>query len=158
MRNSLSIRPARKTDFAALFDILIATFEQVWQPQLTGPGIGKGKAFPARANAYLDQYGTDVYLAKRHDHPLGIIHWIDDFVAALHVSPAAQGQGVGSTLLAFATEEIAKSHDQVRLETDCFNTRSRAFYQQQGFEEVKRYPDTEWDSGFTTILLRKSLR
>lgn len=158
MSSSLSIRAARKEDIAALSDILIATFEQVWQPRLTGPGIEKGKDFPTRVHDYLEQYVADIYVATLDGELLGMIHWIGDFVAALHVSPTTQGKGVGSALLAFAEQEIVKSHDQVRLETDSFNAQSRAFYKKHGFEEIKQYPDEEWDSGFTTILLQKLLK
>ena len=42
-------------------------------------------------------------------------------------------------------------------ETDTFNVRSQAFYAARGYQEARRYPDTEWDSGLTTILLVKSL-
>ena len=45
----------------------------------------------------------------------------------------------------------------VRLETDTFNTASRAFYAARGYVEADRYPDEEWDSGLTTILLVKAL-
>ena len=42
-----------------------------------------------------------------------------------------------------------------RLETDTFNSRSQAFYAARGYIEADRYPDTEWNSGLTTILLVK---
>ncbi|MCV6806750.1 GNAT family N-acetyltransferase, partial [Achromobacter ruhlandii] len=41
--------------------------------------------------------------------------------------------------------------------TDTFNTQSRAFYGKHGYAEVDTYPDEEWDSGFTTVLLVKPL-
>ena len=47
--------------------------------------------------------------------------------------------------------------EAARLETDTFNTRSRAFYEARGYREADRYPDTEWKRGFTTILLVKVL-
>lgn len=47
---------------------------------------------------------------------------------------------------------------QARLETYTFNLRSRAFYDQRGYREADRYPDNEWNSGFTTLLLVKPLR
>jgi hypothetical protein len=46
---------------------------------------------------------------------------------------------------------------QARLETDSFNMRSRQFYGKHGYAEIDTYPDEEWDSGFTTILLEKRL-
>ena len=44
-----------------------------------------------------------------------------------------------------------------RLETDTFNRRSQAFYAVRGYREAERYPDEEWNSGLTTILLVKPL-
>ena len=46
---------------------------------------------------------------------------------------------------------------EARLETDDFNVRSRAFYARNGYQEIDTYPDEEWDSGFTTVLLSKRL-
>jgi len=43
------------------------------------------------------------------------------------------------------------------LETDTFNQRSRGFYARRGYQEADRYPDEEWNSGFTTLLLVKPL-
>lgn len=57
-----------------------------------------------------------------------------------------------------AEAEIRRSGFQcVRLETDTFNTRSRAFYAARGFVETDRYPDLEWSSNLTTVLLEKAL-
>jgi hypothetical protein len=58
-----------------------------------------------------------------------------------------------------AEAEIARAgHAQARLETDTFNTRSQAFYAARGYVEADRYPDHEWNSGLTTLLLVKPLR
>jgi ribosomal protein S18 acetylase RimI-like enzyme len=57
-----------------------------------------------------------------------------------------------------AEAEIARAgFASVRLETDTFNTRSQAFYAARGYREAGRYPDTEWNSGLTTLLLVKPL-
>ena len=57
-----------------------------------------------------------------------------------------------------AEHEIAAAgFPTVRLETDTFNARSRAFYAGRGYRETARYPDVEWGSGLMTILLVKSL-
>ena len=45
-----------------------------------------------------------------------------------------------------------------QLETDTFNLRSQAFYAKRGYQELDRYPDGEWNSGLTTLLLAKRLR
>ncbi len=58
----------------------------------------------------------------------------------------------------FAEKEIARSgFPKARLETDTFNTRSCAFYAARGYREMERYPDEEWQSGLTTLLLVKRL-
>jgi len=54
-------------------------------------------------------------------------------------------------------EAAAAGITALRLETDTFNTRSQAFYRARGYREAGRYPDTEWTSGLTTLLLVKEL-
>lgn len=44
-----------------------------------------------------------------------------------------------------------------RLETDSFNLGAQAFYVARGYVEAGRYPDKEWNSGLTTLLLEKRL-
>lgn len=57
-----------------------------------------------------------------------------------------------------AEAEIAKAgFTAARLETDTFNIQARALYESRGYREADRYPDTEWISGLTTILLVKAL-
>ena len=36
-------------------------------------------------------------------------------------------------------------------------SRSRAFYAALGYREIDTYPDQEWESGLTTLLLEKPL-
>jgi hypothetical protein len=58
-----------------------------------------------------------------------------------------------------AEAEMARAgHASARLETDTFNQRSQAFYAARGYIEAGRYPDEEWNSGLTTLLLMKPLR
>jgi ribosomal protein S18 acetylase RimI-like enzyme len=58
-----------------------------------------------------------------------------------------------------AEQEIASAgYPQARLETDTFNSRARAFYAKRGYREAEQYPDIEWNSGLTTLLLVKALR
>jgi ribosomal protein S18 acetylase RimI-like enzyme len=57
-----------------------------------------------------------------------------------------------------AEGEMARAgHPTARLETDTFNTRSQAFYTARGYVETDRYPDLEWNSNLTTLLLEKGL-
>ena len=84
--------------------------------------------------------------------------WDGDFVNALHVPTRHVRTGIGARLMDLAEAEIAKAgFVSARLETDTFNLRSQAFYRARGYVEVERYPDLEWNSGLTTLLLVKAL-
>ncbi len=88
----------------------------------------------------------------------GFVHWEGDFVHALHVHADHARTGAGTQLMDFAEGEIARAgHPAARLETDTFNTRSQAFYSARGYVETDRYPDLEWNSNLTTLLLEKGL-
>ncbi len=89
---------------------------------------------------------------------VGLLDWRDDFIDALHVSPGQQRRGIGAVLLDHAERNIrAAGFARARLETDTFNQQARAFYGKQGYAEVDFYPDEEWHSGFTTVLMSKVL-
>lgn len=77
---------------------------------------------------------------------------------ALHVRSTHARQGIGTRLLGHVEEQIAQAgFASVRSETDTFNLRSQAFYEARGYIEAGRYPDEEWNSDLTTILLVKPL-
>uniref|UniRef100_UPI00210759A9 amidase family protein n=1 Tax=Acidovorax sp. ST3 TaxID=2219062 RepID=UPI00210759A9 len=63
----------------------------------------------------------------------------------------------GANLTEVYENTRAAGFGDARLETDTFNMQSRAFYAKHGYAEVDTYPDEEWDSGFTTVLLVKAL-
>lgn len=87
-----------------------------------------------------------------------MLDWREDFIDALHVSPRHQRLGIGAALLRHGEVAIADAgYVRVRLETDTFNLQARAFYGKQGYAEVDFYPDEEWHSGFTTVLMSKDL-
>ncbi|MGY9050407.1 MAG: GNAT family N-acetyltransferase, partial [Rhodobacterales bacterium] len=89
---------------------------------------------------------------------IGLVDWQDDFVHALHVHSAHARSGAGTALMDLAEAEIARAgFSAARLETDTFNMRSQAFYAARGYIEKDRYPDLEWNSNLTSILLEKVL-
>lgn len=89
----------------------------------------------------------------------GLVYWRGNFLESLHVATRFQRLGVGQALLEDVEREIERAgHSHVRLQTDTFNDRSRAFYARHGYAEIDRYPDDEWNSGLTTILFEKRLR
>lgn len=155
---SILIRQARASDAPMLRDVLYDTYESTWLPQVT----------PEAAQAFRDEDRPVVYIAERGDEfrvavsdgqVVGFVDWQGDFVNALHVRSSHARMGVGSRLMDEAEAGIAAAgFATARLETDTFNTRSRAFYTARGYHEADRYPDKEWNSGLTTLLLVKALR
>lgn len=112
-----------------------------------------------RPAAYVAARGLQFWVAELGGEVAGFVDWDGDFVNALHVSPAYARIGVGSRLMDKAEAAIADAgFAEARLETDTFNTRSRSFYDRRGYCEADRYPDEEWNSGLTTLLLVKPLR
>ena len=111
-----------------------------------------------RPGAYVFTHGHEFHVAEREGVVAGFVHWQDDFVNALHVHARHARKGIGTVLMDLAEAEIGRAgFDRVRLETDTFNTGSRAFYTARGFVETDRYPDMEWNSNLTTVLLEKAL-
>jgi len=151
------VRPSRPDDAEALIAILYDTFESTWRPQITDAAAARFRA-EARPRAYVGKRGREFWVGEREEQVLGFVHWERDFVNALHVHSRAARTGVGAALMDAAEAEIAAAgHPSVRLETDTFNARSQAFYAARGYLEADRYPDEEWSSGLTTLLLVKSL-
>ena len=137
--------------------ILYDTFESTWLPQLSSSAA---QAFhnEDRPRAYVSARGLAFWVCERDGEVAGFVDWQDDFVNALHVRGRHDRAGVGTCLMDKAEAEIAKSgFPTVRLETDTFNLVGQAFYARRGFVEADRYPDEEWNSALTTILLVKSL-
>ena len=131
MTAPVHIRPARAADGAALIAILHSTFQSTWRPAIT----------PAAAEAYARENRPADYVAR----------------CALEFRVAGRaGEIIG--LMALAEAEIVRAgFPAARLETDTFNMASQAFYAGRGYVEKGRYPDEEWNSGLTTLLLEKRL-
>ncbi|WP_430401581.1 N-acetyltransferase family protein [Hyphomonas sp.] len=157
MSQSLQLRLALPTDSAALVAILHDTFDSTWRPQITPAAVAAYRQ-GSRPAAYVAVRGHIFQVATRAGAVVGFVDWQDDFVHALHVHSAHARSGVGTALMDRAEGEIAREgFPAARLETDTFNTRSQAFYAARGYVETGRYPDKEWNSGLTTLLLEKRL-
>ncbi|MCF8503829.1 MAG: GNAT family N-acetyltransferase [Caulobacter sp.] len=151
------IRRARPEDAAACRAILRDTFESTWRPELTAEAA---RAFQSedRPAAYVGERGLLFLVAEIGGEVVGFVDWNGDFVNALHVLASHARTGVGGRLMDRAEAEIAAAgFPAARLETDTFNLRSQAFYAGRGYLEAGRYPDEEWNSGLTTVLLVKVL-
>ena len=151
------IRPSRPEDAEALRAILRDTFESTWRPNLS-EAAAQAFLTEDRPGAYVHERGVWFWVAEVAGQVVGLVDWEGDFINALHVRADHARQGVGARLMDHAEAGIAESGNaEARLETDTFNTRSQAFYAARGYREAGRYPDEEWTSGLTTVLLVKAL-
>ena len=154
---AIVIRSARVADAVALNAILHDTYETTWLPRMT-PAAAEVFRDEDRPAQYVASRGTEFLVAECGGELVGFVDWEADFVNALHVRSNYARRGIGGQLMDLVEAAMAKAGFSVaRLETDTFNTQSRAFYKGRGYVEADRYPDTEWDSGFTTLLLVKAL-
>lgn len=154
---AIVVRSARKADAVALRAILHDTYETTWLPQMT-PAVAQALRDEDRPARYVASRGTAFWVAECDGDVVGFVDWEADFVNALHVRSGYARRGIGARLMDHVEAAMTEAgFEAARLETDTFNTRSRAFYEARGYREADRYPDTEWKSGFTTILLVKVL-
>jgi GNAT superfamily N-acetyltransferase len=153
----IRIRRALPSDADALKAILHDTFESTWAPNITADAA-RAVIAEDRPATFVATHGLDAWVAEQDGEVIGLAYWRDDFVDALHVRSSHARRGVGARLMDVAEAEIARAgFAAARLETDTFNTASRAFYTARGYIEAGRYPDEEWNSGLTTILFVKPL-
>ena len=155
--SNLLIRGAALSDATALERVLLDTYESTWLPRLS-PDAARALRVEGRPAAYVAERGPRFWVAELDDQVVGFVDWEADFVNALHVRPSHARMGIGARLMDKAEAEIAVAgYSTARLETDTFNTRSRAFYLARGYRQADCYPDREWNSGLTTLLLIKAL-
>ncbi|WP_068876497.1 MULTISPECIES: GNAT family N-acetyltransferase [unclassified Phenylobacterium] len=155
--SSILIRRGRPSDAASLREVLHDTYESTWLPQVT-PEAARAFREADRPAAYVAERGGLFHVAEVDGQVVGFVDWEADFVNALHVRSSHARLGIGSRLMDAAEAEIARAgFSVVRLETDTFNARSQAFYRARGYREIDRYPDVEWNSGLTTLLLAKAI-
>ena len=155
--SEIIVRQALTSDAAALRAILYATYESTWLPNLT-PAAAQVYFKEDRPAAYVAARGLRFLVAEHDKELLAFVDWEGDFINALHVRPSYARMGLGNRLMAVAETQILHAgFVAARLETDTFNTKSQAFYAARGYHEEDRYPDEEWNSGLTTILLVKPL-
>ena len=153
----IHLRNCKPDDARAVTGVLRDTFRSTWRPHLTADDVRQFE-IEDRPSDYFGARGRHFWVAERGGDVLGFVDWDGEFVNALHIHSSAARSGIGNALMDHAEAEIAGSgHNSVKLETHSFNARSRAFYTKRGFVEQDAYPDTEWNSGLTTLLLVKPL-
>lgn len=154
---ALALRPAQPPDAAALTALLHETFRDTWLPQLRQQAA-QAWLREEQAARYVAESGAAFIVATVDGELAGFVHCDADFIHALHVSSRFRRHGIGKVLLARAERAMLdEGYALSRLETDTFNTVSRAFYIACSYHEVAQYPDEEWDSDLTTVLLTRPL-
>ena len=151
----IHVRCACSEGSPAIKIILYETFASTWLPHLTSAAAETYKR-QDRPTAYINEQAILSWVAEQDGGVVGFVGLEGNFVNALHVRPSRARMGVGSRLMDKVEAEIsAEGFAAVRPETDTFNVPSLTFYIGRGYREVDRYPDTEWGSGLTTVLLEK---
>ena len=142
----ISIRAYREaTDLQALSSIW---FEA---SRLAHPFLGEARLLEQRAlieTMYLPQ--AESWVAVRHDEPLGFISLLDSFIGGLFVSPDAQGQGIGRTLI----DHAMSLKGELELEVYLDNPGACAFYTALGFAEISRRDHDDQGLPFANARLR----
>jgi ribosomal protein S18 acetylase RimI-like enzyme len=155
--SSIPIRQAQASDMPRLKAIMRDSFERTWLPVLA-PAAAVNYRLEDRGARYIEAELDRLIVAEVAGVVAGFVHWERDFVEGLHVHHDYRRRGVGSTLMDCAERAMfEQGFAEARLETDSFNVASQAFYLGRNYAEQSRYPDEEWDSGFTTILYAKAL-
>ncbi|WP_244642466.1 GNAT family N-acetyltransferase [Phyllobacterium sp. 628] len=142
----MTIRPARLHDMSECADIINAWIDATeWMPRV----------HPAdEVNDYycdivFSKY--EVFVADNDDTVAGMVALApDNMVNALYVHENQRGRGVGKALLDHAK---AKATGPVELWTFVANSGAQAFYQREGFAEVRR-TDGENEEHLPDILYR----
>ncbi|CAM4042530.1 putative acetyltransferase [Ectopseudomonas alcaliphila] len=126
------IRPYHRTDSDAVLDLWLEASLQAhdfvpqafWREQLT-----------AMRDHYLPQ--AETLVLEENDQVLGFVSLHEQRLAALFVSPHAQGRGLGRQLL----DEAKRRRDSLELGVYRANTRAVAFYRAGGFVTVDETRD-----------------
>lgn len=152
----LTLRAAQAADHPALVTLLRRSWLTTWAPELPFTAVQRFAAEDP-ASAYVAQMAEAFLVAERAGTVAGMAHAMGDLLAALHVDPAAQGQGIGTALLRAAEERIGAGHAEARLEVLEFNARARAFYRRQGWVEAGFSAGEECGAPVRVVAMRKPL-
>ena len=108
---------------------------------------------------FLREAVAEILVAEVDGAPVGFVatEGGEDFVSDLWVSPANEGQGVGSALLE-AVEDVVRNrgYPSVRLEVMTVNERALALYRRRGFEVT--WQGVQYDKVLETDLHKTHMR
>lgn len=91
----------------------------------------------AMRNYYIPSCKTYVYEDRESREVLGFVSMNDDYLAAIFVTPAFQGKGIGKKLLNY----VKNISPEITLSVYSKNTPSIHFYTREGFRQIEERLD-----------------
>jgi PPOX class probable F420-dependent enzyme len=145
------VRAATAADVTALRELATSAYQRYVRR------IGR-KPAPMEADYQAAVGRGEVWVATCDAQLVGLIVLIEKagylLLENVAVAPAAQGNGIGSKLLALAEDQAATlGLAQIRLYTNAAMTQNLAFYPRHGYRETHR----GWQDGFERVFFTKQL-
>jgi putative acetyltransferase len=128
------IRKYKDTDVEDLLDVWFQA-SSLAHPFLDSAFIEKEKANVREV--YLPN--TDTWVFKVKDQIGGFISMIENEVGAIFVRPEFQGGGIGTRLM----NHVSGFNEELVVEVFERNVKGMSFYEQYGFEQVKKHVHEE---------------
>jgi ribosomal protein S18 acetylase RimI-like enzyme len=150
---SVAVRAARAGDAARLAEIFLRAWRDAYR------GVVADEIIDGLQPAELERWWTslvtehDVVVAVRNDEPVGMARFgadLDDasrgHLFSLYVDPTASGAGVGQTLLAHVSAQLAAAgYTHATLWVFAANERALRFYRAAGWEPTgEERVEEEW--------------
>jgi GNAT superfamily N-acetyltransferase len=133
---SVSLRPARKGDGEALFDVTRRSVEALANEHYTPEQIAGWMG--DRTPAYYEELIAlgQVVVAEFKDTVMGFVDSEPGEVTRLFLLPGVAGSGLGTKLLTIGIENARKGHSgPIKVES---TINAEGFYRKHGFRTVKR--------------------
>ena len=139
---TISIRPVRPEDAAALAQIMIAAWRSGFRGILSGDTIDKYTQFPPCQEMFTQLLASGagtMYLAKGDGQPLGLLFWLEEEnrtarIEAILTCPEAWGKGIAAALMErCVTDAKAAGYDTLQVWPFAENHRAKRFYEKHRF-------------------------
>jgi GNAT superfamily N-acetyltransferase len=134
----MTLRPAREADVPALVELARRSWLSAFA-ETAPPAFVRDRLAREFERDWYPRYWADMTVAEDGGVTVGVVQPRGDEVNGLWVEPAAQGRGVGTTLLRHAERQIAAAgHGRAWLTCSGFNPGAVRFYLARGYREVGR--------------------
>lgn len=124
------IRPVTEADARAIAELEV----RAWRWAYVDFVAEEDMITVAEREAWWRGAAEGTFAAEVEDRVVGVVQVAEGEVKALYVEPAAQGAGLGATLLEFACERLrAAGHAEAVLWTFEPNGHARGFFERRGW-------------------------